>query len=431
MPNITNPYVGYSYAYPHKTAYRKLANPYLLQNVWKDENINNLFLYFHIPFCSGRCCFCNLFSLAKPHAELISNYINAIKRQCDLWSNLFPKARYSRMAIGGGTPSVLSIEQMDQLFSIISSMGCNLKYTYSSVEVSPETTTKEILHLLQLNNVQRISLGVQTFDKNEMNILGRRGSLLSVENTLSDIHDIGFSTVNIDLIYGIESQTEESWINSLKLTIQYMPEQIYMYPLYVQKYTQLSGRYKPDNDHRIHLYQIGKDYLLAAGYKQHSMRMFSKYSSDSKSMPVYCCQEDGMVGFGVGARSYTRQFHYSSEYAVLPKETSRIINDYTSKQDWSIIDYGIELNVEEQKRRYIIKSILQCDGLNKNDYRILFNSDPMDEYNILRQYEEYGLLVNDSSRIFLTSDGIKLSDYIGPSLYSDEIRTRMYTYQWK
>jgi oxygen-independent coproporphyrinogen-3 oxidase len=335
------------------------------------------------------------------------------------------------MAIGGGTPTLLSLGNMERLFSIILSMGCDPGKTPGSVEISPETCSAEKLQLLFSYGIQRISLGVQTFVNDESKSLGRRGSVASVKKTLSDIHVVGFPVVNIDLIYGIESQSEESWLYSLNQAIQYAPEEIYMYPLYVQKLTQLADQYLPESKHRTRLYRIGRDYLLDAGYKQNSMRMFSTISSNENKMPVYCCQEDGMVGFGAGARSYTKNFHYSSEYAVSPDETHKIINHYINKQDFSVIDYGIELGLEEQQRRYIIKSILRCEGLKRDVYYARYNSDPMDDYGVLRQYQEEGLLTADTHRIYLTPEGIELSDYIGPGLYSSEIQARMSAYQWK
>ena len=98
-----SPYVAYSYAYPHKTAYRPLPQPIPLRDVWRDEAQDSLFLYLHVPFCEYRCGFCNLFTLSQPEESLTTRYLAAIEREANAVCEALDEPQFARLAIGGGT----------------------------------------------------------------------------------------------------------------------------------------------------------------------------------------------------------------------------------------------------------------------------------------------------------------------------------------
>ena len=103
-----SPYVSYAYSYPHKTAYRPFDVPVRLEDAWASENKESLFLYLHVPFCEMRCGFCNLFTTANPNENMIAVYLDALKRQAgEVRRALGDGVRFTRMAIGGGTPTFL------------------------------------------------------------------------------------------------------------------------------------------------------------------------------------------------------------------------------------------------------------------------------------------------------------------------------------
>src|SRR5260370_19272965 len=112
------PYVAYAYAYPHKTAYRPFASPVPLRELWANERRDALFLYVHVPFCEMRCGFCNLFTQAKPRAELQGQYLAALRREAEQVRQALGEAGFARLAIGGGTPTFLDVSGLGQLFQI-------------------------------------------------------------------------------------------------------------------------------------------------------------------------------------------------------------------------------------------------------------------------------------------------------------------------
>ncbi|MEJ1241949.1 STM4012 family radical SAM protein [Chryseolinea sp. T2] len=431
---LANPYQGYAYSYPHKTSYRPFIDPLPLENVWSDENHESLFLYLHIPFCEMRCGFCNLFTMANPHEGKVGQYLHALERQARVVRSVLGDAKFSQLAVGGGTPSFLEENELERLFSIIEdTMGARPSDVPMSFEVSPKTVTKAKLKYLFDRGVDRVSIGIQSFLEEESKLLGRSQRNTEVFHALDSIKEQGFPTLNIDLIYGGAGQTSATWKHTLNKTLSFDPGEIYLYPLYVRPLTGLEKMGMSWDNHRLQLYREGRDLLLSNGYEQVSMRMFRKRQGlHQKNSIGYCCQEDGMVGLGSGARSYTRRIHYSSEYAVGRKGVMDIINHYTHETDeaFSFAHYGICLNNEEQKRRYMIKSLLHGDGLNEARYRNMFTTDVMTDFPQLPQLLDAGMAyVTGDDEVKLTMAGMELSDSIGPWLYSEDVYGLMNVYE--
>lgn len=435
------PYQAYSYSYPHKSAYRPLGQSIPLEHVWQQEDKSALFLYLHIPFCEMRCGFCNLFTLSQPQRELQSAYVDALIQHMDSIKPCFESAKFVRFAMGGGTPTFLEARQLNRLLEHVSAMpAMDLTRVPASVEVSPSTATADKLSLLKNFNVDRISIGVQSFVSEEVDLLVRKQQAQQVRSALEQIRKHEFPVLNVDLIYGIPGQSRHSWLDSLKQTLCYQPEEIYLYPLYVRPLTglnqiELKGKQAYTDklhhtDHRQDLYAVGRDYLLSQGYEQISMRMFRLSGENMDDVPVYCCQEDGMLGLGSGARSYTRELHYSGEYAVGRGSVKQIIRDYCtqSHDQFSKVDYGIVLCLEEQKRRYLIQSLLLREGLNKSTYFQRFNAQVYDDFDCVHELLLNELALERGGRLMLNDKGIAHSDAIGPWLASSTVQSKMTAY---
>ena len=267
-----SPYQTYVYSYPHKTAYRPFKTPIKLSDVWSRENRNALFLYIHIPFCEMRCGFCNLFTMVQKDEDFVKNYVQTLRRQSQQVKQALGKSKFARFALGGGTPTRLSLEGLKAVLDIAeNTMGANLQTIPGSVEVSPETATEDKLNLLRDRGIDRISIGVQSFIDTEVLAIQRRQEATRVKETLTRIKDKGFPILNIDLIYGLPGQTIDNWLYSLHQALSFQPEEIYLYPLYVRPLTGMSYTDKEWDDIRLSCYRVGRDLLLAQGYQQISM----------------------------------------------------------------------------------------------------------------------------------------------------------------
>ena len=433
-----NPYQTYSYSYPHKTAYRPLATPVSLTDLWAAEKRDALFLYIHIPFCEMRCGFCNLFTTVNPGGDAVEDYLAQLGQQArQVRETLGDNAQAARFAIGGGTPTYLSAAQLERLLDLMGEIyALDLTKIPSSVETSPATATADKLHLLRQRGVERISIGIQSFTEAEVRAAGRPQRTSQVETTLDRIKSFDFPTLNLDLIYGLPGQTVESWLASLKRAIAFAPEELYLYPLYVRPLTGLGrhdrDRSKAEADLRLECYRAGRDFLEAAGYEQLSMRMFRLKAAPDSAGPVYCCQQDGMVGLGCGARSYTQGLHYSSEYGVSAGSVRAILADYLRRpaESFGLANYGYVLDREDQQRRYMIQSLLQLrPGLEFEPYQTRFGTTPLTDYPQLNELVELELAALTPAGLQLTAAGLERSDTLGVWLYSAQVRGRMEEYE--
>jgi oxygen-independent coproporphyrinogen-3 oxidase len=424
----SSPYQGYLYAYPHKTAYRPLRPRPALRDVWSTERRDALFAYVHVPFCEMRCGFCNLFTRANPPAEQVRGYLRQLRHETAAVADALGPTRFALGAVGGGTPTYLTAAELSELFEILH--GLTRTAMPLSVETSPATATPERLAVLMANGSRRVSIGVQSFLDAEAHAAGRPQRRSDVERALAAIRSAGVPVLNLDLIYGIAGQTAASWAQSLRAALQWQPEELYLYPLYVRPLTGLGRRHGTvaDGDwdaQRIALYRQGRDTLRAAGYEQLSMRQFRR--ADVR-VPEgdYACQDDGMVGLGCGARSYTTGLHYSYDYAVSVGGVRAVLDDYLRRppSDFERAEAGFHLDGAEQRRRWLVKTLLRAEGLDAAAYRARFGEDVPD----LSELDSRGWLSREADRIRLTEEGLAHSDAVGPWLVSAAVRSAMGEY---
>jgi len=275
-------------------------------------------------------------------------------------------------------------------------------------------------------------MGIQSFFESEVKALGRPQKNAEVYAALDLLNKYKFSTLNIDLIYGVYGQTLPSWLHSVQEAIRFNIDEIFIYPLYVRPLTGIDKLNKTTIDTRFRLYTAAREMLQEAGYEQISMRMFRlKKDSLVKRDGLYSCQEDGMMGMGAGARSYTKSVHYSSEYAVARHHIKAIIDTYIAKspEQFSYIDYGTILTTEEQERRFVIKSLLHSDGLCMERFEGLFGGHVLQKYPCLQTLTAHEMARENGGKIYLTQTGIDYSDAIGPWLYSTMVKELITEFQ--
>ncbi|MFD7503574.1 STM4012 family radical SAM protein [Streptomyces sp. NPDC059850] len=445
ITTTVRPYQSYVYAYPHKTAYDELPDRPALRGLWADEPKDALSLYLHIPFCEVRCGFCNLFTRIGAPDGLTTAYLDALERQADAVSDaLGDGARFAAAAFGGGTPTFLEAVELERLCDIAEKrMGADLAAVPLSVEASPATATAERLAVLAARGTTRLSLGVQSFVDAEARSAVRPQRRADVEAALARIREAGIPVLNIDLIYGIDGQTERSWLRSLDAALAWHPEELYLYPLYVRPLTGLGRKEAAETDQewderRLRLYRLGRDHLLARGYEQVSMRMFRRTDTPAPASggEDHACQTDGMIGLGCGARSYTSGLHYSFDYAVDMREIRGIIDDYVSRPeaDFGHAEHGRVITGDEARRRHLLQSVLQADGLDVAAYRARFAADPAEDFpEELARFAARGWLDPAAPHgwLRLSPEGLAHSDALGPELFSPAVRAAMAAYEAK
>ncbi|MCP3102347.1 STM4012 family radical SAM protein [Myxococcus sp. K15C18031901] len=427
-----SPYVAYLYGYPHKTAYRPFTPALSLESVWAEERRDALFLYFHVPFCEMRCGFCNLFTAAGPKQDVVDGYLGALEREARRVKDALGPARFARLAVGGGTPTLLDVAGLEKVFDLAELLGATPHEVPVSVEVSPETVDAQKLRTLRARGTDRVSMGIQSFIEAEVAAVKRPQQTAQVLAALDLIRSVDFPTLNLDLIYGMEGQTVDSFLFSIREALRFRPEELYLYPLYVRPLTFLGKKARAWDDLRLSLYRAGRDFLRAEGYTQVSMRMFRASHAPDAGGPIYRCQEDGMVGLGCGARSYTGRVHYSSEYAVGSREVRSIIGAYSARttESFGEVGYGFRLDGDEQRRRYMLLSLL-AEGVDQAAYRERFCTEVLEDFPQLSELESRGLARREGEVLRLTDAGVERSDLIGPWLHSEPVHALSQEYAWR
>lgn len=419
----------YAYSYPHKSSYRPLDPAVQIADAWRDEDVQRLSLYVHVPFCEMRCGFCNLFTQSQPAEEIVAAYLATLRRQMSVIHAAVPRARFSQLAIGGGTPTFLAAQDLETLLRQIETIfSLAIRIAPTSIETSPATATPDRLRVLRDFGIERISLGVQSFIADETRHIGRPQQSAEAHQALESIRASGIPVLNVDLIYGDPQQSRESWLASIREALRYRPEELYLYPLYVRPNTGLAKAGAAAAGVRADLYRAGRDFLLENGYLQASLRCFRLPRGGRSS--TYGCQRDGMIGLGCGARSYTERLHYATRFATTQSGIRAILREWIAQPDaaLALATHGVWLTRDEQLRRYVLLSLLQAEGLSRVEFRQRFPDLSVDDVYDFDDLVARGWLAASDERYTLTATGLELSDSIAPMLYSSEVRERLWAF---
>lgn len=423
-----NTYLGYLYGYPHKKAYRPLA-PTSFQEVWKTPSKKAIFLYLHLPFCAQKCSFCNLFSTTKN--TLIEGYLEALEKEIAFVGQMLGSHCFQHLYFGGGTPTYLSADILERLFQNIQKhLTIELNRIPFCVECSPETLTTQHLKLFKQWGVSRISTGIQSFSLEELKQCGRLRQYEVQDQKIRELVSMEFEELNLDLIYGLEGQTIESFQASVEYAISFPIQSLFLYPLYIRPLTPYATR-ESEGFMSAHAMSVCYDWALkrltSAGFQQYSLRKFKKTSIAVARETAYECQFDPMIGIGAGARSYTPSLHYSTPWAMKPDNINRILEQYIKRaqdNDFSI-SHGIYLNRDEQIRRFTILTLLY-EGIEESFFQQRFEVSPEDYFPIqIQTLLEEGCIERQNARLQLTAKGRKYSDIVGHLFFSSQIQERI------
>ena len=262
-------------------------------------------LYVHVPFCSTTCDFCAFYQ-EKPSKKGMDAYFTGLRDEISRFS---PDRPPSTIFFGGGTPGLLQPDQLDLLCGLINNLEleCGAEW---SIELAPSEVSPEKLKVLRNHGVNRISMGVQTFDPKFMDALGRKHPVEKNISAYSMIRDAGFSSINLDLLFGAPGQSLEDWESDLARAVELQPDHLSTYCLTFEEdaamYVRLSeGQVRIDPEKEAEFYEFAWDYLPAHGYDQYEISNYAK--------PGHACLHNlntwGMnewIGYGPSACS---QYH--------------------------------------------------------------------------------------------------------------------------
>lgn len=435
-----NPYVQYMYSYPHKTAYRPLEGVSLKEYAGFLAGGGHG-LYLHIPFCQGKCGYCNLFSVTGQGEEEMERYLDGVERQARQYRQILEPfgAEFSDFTIGGGTPLLLSEGNLERMLALARTCFSMAGDRELAIETAPNQTERGKLEILRAEKATRVSMGIQSFHDGELKTLRRNHGAKRAKEALELLLSMDFPCVNVDFIYGIPGQTVESLKASLSEAVKLGVDEIFLYPLYVRHGAGLVGEgIVPDPEAAYVQYREMSAFLRSEGFRQDSMRRFVRQRKGER--PFSECGFGTSLALGCGGRSYVGKLHFCTPYEITQQGCLKELERFEGTEDFSVISHGILLSDEELRRRYVIRHLLIRPGLGEKRYKELFGSSVTEDFPLLEGWREKGFLQEDRpgpdealQEVFLclTDLGMGLSDYLGPMLISEEINEKMREWETK
>lgn len=263
-------------------------------------------LYIHIPFCLGKCGYCSFYSIKS--VNLIPEYIAALKKEIKYYRNGF--SSFDTIYIGGGTPSLLTPKQFIEIFTSINkyfNIDTNSEIT---LETNPGDISFNYLNKMKNLGINRLNIGVQSFDDKVLSFLGRRHSSKEAIASIEAARTAGFDNLGIDLIYGVHGVSIKSWKNTLQKAVSFSPEHISCYQLSLSENTPLYKKYSsegwhlPDEKTELKLFLTTAEELENAGYIHYEVSNFARKDKFKSRHNQKYWQHTPYLGLGPAANSF-------------------------------------------------------------------------------------------------------------------------------
>lgn len=332
--------------------------------------MNNLAIYIHIPYCIEKCIYCDFFSITDLSES--DNYYSALNKEIISYASSFSDRVVTSIFIGGGTPTILNQSKINDLI-----LSLKENYTLSNnceitIEANPETLNEEKLNSYLQSGINRISIGVQSFDEEDLKFLSRVHSSKKAIESINMAYEIGFTNINVDLIFSLPNQTREKWIKNLEIATNLPITHISTYSLIIEKNTKLFDLVAQnkvmlqDNDEEADIYLSTIEYLEKKKFLQYEVSNFSKENYQCLHNKTYWNYKE-YIGFGASSHSFIKNERFWN-YSSIKKYIVNI--DTTGKA----IEGKEVLTSKEMKEEYIMLA-LRSTGLNISEFNEKFNCD--------------------------------------------------------
>jgi len=365
-------------------------------------------LYIHFPFCRRRCSYCSFVSYQGRESD-IPEYVKALKKELVLRA---AGQRVSSIYFGGGTPSLLSPEQIHELLSVIPSHCTVDEASEVTLEANPGTVDEPHLADIMKLGINRLSLGVQSLDDGELALLGRIHTAAEARDAVQFARNAGFTNLSLDLIYGLPGQTLSSWHRTLDELIGLSPEHISLYPLTLEADAPMRlaiqrAEVPPiDPDLTADQYELAQDTLAAHGYHHYEISNWAKGGYECRHNLVYW-HNLPYLGIGVAAHSYIHGHRLANT-----TDLDSYLNAFSSNLPpaWELDE---EIGPELQLSETVILGLRLSEGVCLEGIRSRFGIDLLKHYS--QQVDEtaaLGLLEYSGQRIRLTRRGRLLGNEV-------------------
>lgn len=267
-------------------------------------------LYIHIPFCLSKCLYCDFYSLTSTSA--IPDFLNGLFKEMKLYRKRFNP--FDTVYIGGGTPSLLSPQQLADIlisvkenFDLISNSEITPEIT---IETNPADLGRSFLESMREIGINRINIGVQSFNQKVLDFLGRRHSVKHAISAIEDSREVGFQNIGLDLIFGVPAQGIDLWLESLKQAVAFSPEHISCYQFTLEAKTPLEIRYRagefliPGEERQYEFFMKTSEFLEEAGYIHYEVSNFARGKEYASRHNQKYWDHSPFLGLGPSAHSF-------------------------------------------------------------------------------------------------------------------------------
>ena len=370
-------------------------------------------LYVHIPFCVRKCQYCDFLS-GPSDEETKDRYIEALLKEIRAAEHTEDYEIVS-VFIGGGTPSALKAEAIASIMRTLQEQFFFCEDAEVTIEANPGTVDLEKLTIYRNVGINRLSLGLQSTDAEELKLLGRIHSYEEFLKSYEWAREVGFSNINIDLMFAIPGQTGEAWRQHLYQVAELNPEHISAYSLIIEEGTPFAEQNLdlPDEDTEYQMYEDTAEILERYGYRQYEISNYAKQGYMCRHNAGYW-QRLEYLGFGLGASSLYGGMRFSNTHQMQEylKESR---NPDQIRQDVTV------LSRNEQIEEFMFLGLRMTEGISEKKFEENFNVRLMDIYgDILQKYEETGFMEHIETKWRLTRKGIHVSNHILADFLLDE-----------
>ncbi len=358
----------------------------------------NTGVYIHIPFCIKKCNYCDFASFVNCNFE---EYFNCLEKEIEMYSDYFSARNIDTIFIGGGTPSFVDHKYIKRILKLFDyNSACEI-----TIEANPKTLTPDKIKGYKSYGVNRISIGMQSANDNELMLLGRAHNYTDFLKTYDMVRRYGFNNVNIDIMFGIPEQTAESYMHTLNEIKRLNPEHVSSYSLIIEENTPFYSMdlNLPNEELERKMFCMTSDLLY--NYKRYEISNYSKPGFECKHNIKYWKMQE-FIGLGVNAYSYIGSWRFSN-YDTLENYINAVKSNKKPVKEFS------KESTKELYKDAVITGLRMCEGIDLYSIKEKYGIDLYDDKkHKINKYVSMGYMVCNEKKLSFTEDGFSVSNYI-------------------
>jgi len=370
----------------------------------------DLGLYLHVPFCMKKCKYCDFLSWAGSEEEQ-ETYVQGLLKEIESYREFAKGYKVSTVFLGGGTPSILSGEQIERILGAVSDVFMMDKHAEITLETNPGTVTEEKLRSYKKAGINRLSIGLQSVKNENLKLLGRIHTYEEFLQSYELARQEGFKNISVDLISSLPGQTLEFWKEELQEIVRLNPEHVSVYQLILEEGTPFYETYAdhpellPDEEVSREIYLSTGRILSEAGYEQYEISNYAKPGQESRHNLKYWDRAD-YLGLGLGAASMVRNIRMTNT-RDLKTYLGHCSQPKTMREDVQFLEEP------RQMEEFMFLGLRKTRGVSRKEFHRVFGRDMDMVYEkTLAKCLENGMLKEQKDRVFLSEEGVLVSNLV-------------------